>query len=225
MFICEVTKPYAHKKLLASLKSMEPEIVGQRLDKYKLTSIIQDTLDQFKVEVEFQNTPNVPKDEINMNAGYSQGIDKWNDPDVYATNLDLLFNDKQRTYSFSKEGFDELVVRINDAIGHERIHQRQARKRKFKVQGTPYKGPGKDKAERDYLGQPDEVEAFSYNIASELLRRHDKETIINAFRTGDLSILKDSVNFVAYLSSFEDTDNKTMRNLINKILKYLENLD
>ena len=83
----------------------------------------------------------------------------------------------------------------------------------------------KDKAERDYLGQPDEVEAFSYNIASELLRRHDKETIINAFRTGDLSILKDSVNFVAYLSSFEDTDNKTMRNLINKILKYLENLD
>ena len=78
MFICEVTKPYAHKKLLASLKSMEPEIVGQRLDKYKLTSIIQDTLDQFKVEVEFQNTPNVPKDEINMNAGYSQGIDAWN---------------------------------------------------------------------------------------------------------------------------------------------------
>ena len=116
MFICEVTKPYAHKKLLASLKSMEPEIVGQRLDKYKLTSIIQDTLDQFKVEVEFQNTPNVPKDEINMNAGYSQGIDAWNDPDIYATNLDLLFNDKQRTYSFSKEGFDELVIKIHQFI-------------------------------------------------------------------------------------------------------------
>jgi hypothetical protein len=225
MSICEVTKPYAHNQLLASLKKMEPEIVGQRLDKYKLTSIVQDALDHFKVEVEFQNTPNVPKDEINMNAGYSQGIDKWNDPDHYATNLDLLFNNKQRNYSFSKEGFDELVVRINDAIGHERIHQRQARKRKLKVHGTPYKGPGKDRAERDYLGQPDEVEAFSYNIASELLRRHDKETIIDAFKTGDLSILKDSINFVAYLSSFEDTDNKTMRNLINKILKYIEHLD
>ena len=225
MFINEVTKPYAHRKLLASLKKMEPEIVGQRLDKYKLTSIVQDALEPYRVEVEFTNTSNVPKDEINMNAGYSQDIDKWRDPDMYATSLDLLFNNRQRTYSFSKEGFDELVVRINDAIGHERIHQRQARKRKLKIPGAPYKGPGKDKAERDYLGQPDEVEAFSYNIASELLRRHDKETIINAFRTGDLSILKDSINFVAYLSSFEDTDNKTMRNLINKILKYIEHLD
>ena len=225
MFIYEVTKPYAHKKLLASLKSMEPEIVGQRLDKYKLTSIVQDALEPYRVEVEFTNTSNVPKDEINMNAGYSQSVDKWNDPDHYATNLDLLFNNRQRTYSFSKEGFDELVVRINDAIGHERIHQRQARKRKLRHPGSEYTGPEKGKAERDYLGKPDEVEAFSYNIASELLRRHDKETIINAFRTGDLSILKDSVNFVAYLSSFEDTDNKTMRNLINKILKYLENLD
>jgi len=225
MFIYEVTKPYAHKKLLASLKSMEPKIVGQRLDKYKLTSIIQDALEQYRVEVEFTNTSNVPKDEINMNAGYSQSVDKWNDPDHYATNLDLLFNNRQRTYSFSKEGFDELVIRINDAIGHERIHQRQARKRKLRHPGSEYTGPEKGKAERDYLGKPDEVEAFSYNIASELLRRHDKETIINAFRTGDLSILKDSINFVAYLSSFEDTDNKTMRKLINKILKYIENLD
>ena len=136
----------------------------------------------------------------------------------------MLFNNRQRTYSFSKEGFDELVIRINDAIGHERIHQRQARKRKLQHPGSEYIGPEKGKAERDYLGKPDEVEAFSYNIASELLRRHDKETIINAFRTGDLSILKDSINFVAYLSSFEDTDNKTMRNLINKILKYIEEL-
>ena len=224
MFINEVTKPYAHAKVLSALQSMEPEIVGKRLDKYKLTSIVQGALEPFKVEVEFENTPNVPKDEINMNAGYSQDVDKWKDPDIYPTNLDLLFNNRQRTYSFSKEGFDELVIRINDAIGHERIHQRQARKRKLQHPGSEYIGPEKGKAERDYLGKPDEVEAFSYNIASELLRRHDKETIINAFRTGDLSILKDSINFVAYLASFEDTDNKTMRNLINKILKYIEEL-
>ena len=224
MFINEVSKPYAHRRLLASLKKMEPEIVGQRLDKYKLTSIVQDALEPYKVDVEFTNTSNVPKDEINMNAGYSQEVDQWKDPDMYATNLDLLFNNRQRTYSFSKDGFDELVNRINDAIGHERIHQKQARKRKLQHPGSEYIGPGKGKAERDYLGKPDEVEAFSYNIASELLRRHDKETIINAFRTGDLSILKDSINFVAYLSSFEDTDNKTMRKLINKVLKYIESI-
>ena len=224
MFIYEVTKPFAHTKVLLALQGMEPEIVGQRLDKYKLTSIVQDALEPFRVEVEFTNTPRVPKDEINMNAGYSQEVDKWQDPDHYATNLDLLFNNRQRTYSFSKEGYDELVHRINDAIGHERIHQGQARKRKLQHPGSEYTGPGKGKAERDYLGKPDEVEAFSYNIASELLRRHDKETITNAFRTGDLSILKDSINFIAYLSSFEDTDNKTMRKLINKILKYTEQL-
>ena len=216
--------PLAPAKVLRALQGMESEIVGQRLDKYNLTSIVQDALEPFRVEVEFINTPNVGKNEINMNAGYSQEVDKWKDQDMYATSLDLLFNNRQRTFSFSKEGFDELVVRINDAIGHERIHQKQARKRKLQHPGSEYIGPGKGRAERDYLGKPDEVEAFSYNIASELLRRHDKETIINAFRTGDLSILKDSINFIAYLSSFEDTDNKTMRKLINKILKYTEQL-
>ena len=220
----EVTKPSARNKVLLTLQGMEPEIVGKRLDKYKLTSIIQDALEPFRVEVEFINTSKVPKDEINMNAGYSQEVDKWKDPDIYATNLDLLFNNRQRIFNFSKKGFDELVARLNDAIGHERIHQKQARKRKLQHPGSEYTGPGKGKTERDYLGKPDEVEAFSYNIASELLRRHDKETIINAFRMGDLSILKDSINFVAYLASFEDTDNKTMRKLINKILKYIEQL-
>ena len=220
----EVTKPSARNKVLLTLQGMEPEIVGKRLDKYKLTSIIQDALEPFRVEVEFINTSKVPKDEINMNAGYSQEVDKWKDPDIYATNLDLLFNNRQRIFNFSKKGFDELVARLNDAIGHERIHQSQARKRKLRHPGSEYIGPGKGRAERDYLGKPDEVEAFSYNIASELLRQHDKDTIIHAFRTGDLSILKDSINFVAYLASFEDTDNKTMRKLINKILKYIEQL-
>ena len=220
-----ITRPYAYKKLRSYLEAMEPDIVGQRLDKYKLVSLIADALDILRVEVDFENTPNVSADEINMNAGYSQGIDKWKDPDIYPTSLTLLLNNKQRTYNFSKEGFDELVNRISDAIGHERIHQGQARKRKLQHPGSEYTGPGKDKEERGYLGKPDEVEAFSYNIASELLRRHDKETIINAFRQGDLSILKDSINFVAYLASFEDTDNKTMRNLINKIIKYIEHLD
>jgi hypothetical protein len=220
-----ITRPYAYKKLRSKLEAMEPDIVGQRLDKYKLVSLIADALDILRVEVDFENTPNVSADEINMNAGYSQGIDKWKDPDIYPTSLTLLLNNKQRTYNFSKEGFDELVNRISDAIGHERIHQGQARKRKLQHPGSEYTGPGKDKEERGYLGKPDEVEAFSYNIASELLRRHDKETIINAFRQGDLSILKDSINFVAYLASFEDTDNKTMRNLINKIIKYIEHLD
>ena len=224
MFIYEVTLPPTPTKVLRALQGMELEIVGQRLDKYNLTSIVQDALEPFRVEVEFINTPNVGKDEINMNAGYSQEVDKWKDPDMYATSLDLLFNNRQRTFSFSKEGFDELIVRINDAIGHERIHQKQARKRKLQHPGSEYIGPGKGRAERDYLGKPDEVEAFSYNIASELLRQHDKDTIIHAFRTGDLSILKDSINFVAYLASFEDTDNKTMRKLINKILKYIEQL-
>jgi hypothetical protein len=220
-----ITRPYAYKKLRSKLEAMEPDIVGQRLDKYKLVSLIADVLDILRIEVNFENTPNVSVDEINMNAGYSQGIDKWKDPDIYPTSLTLLLNNKQRTYNFSKEGFDELVNRISDAISHERIHQGQARKRKLQHPGSEYTGPGKDKEERGYLGKPDEVEAFSYNIASELLRRHDKETIINAFRQGDLSILKDSINFVAYLASFEDTDNKTMRNLINKIIKYIEHLN
>ena len=119
MIVCEVTKPYAYKKLRAYLEAMEPDIVGQRLDKYKLVSLIDNALDILRVEVDFENTSRVPKDEINMNAGYSQGIDKWKDPDIYPTTLTLLFNNKQRTYSFSKEGFDKAEFESQDKQGNK----------------------------------------------------------------------------------------------------------
>ena len=76
-----------------------------------------------------------------------------------------------------------------------------------------------------YLGHPDELEAHAYNIAQELLHKYDKDTIINAFRTGNLDILKDSPNLQAYLYSFETSDDPIIRKLIKFIFKYIDKLD
>ena len=131
---------------------------------------------------------------------------------------------KEKKIILLDDGFDEYVKRILDSLGHELIHRGQARKRRYKQQ-RGYKGPGKDKAERRYLGHPDELEAHAYNIAQELLHKHDKDTIIDAFRKGDLNILKDSPNWQAYLYSFETSDDPVVRKLIKFIFKYINKLD
>ena len=224
MLINEITKLPPLQKYKDALLSVKNEIVGYKLTPEKLGAILQGPLEDFAIDVEVTRTENLKPGEQNLNAFYSQDIDK--DPEIpnAPVELELLFSNKEKKIILLDDGFDEYVRRILDSLGHELIHRGQARKRKYKQQ-REYKGSGKDKAERRYLGHPDELEAHAYNIAQELLHKHDKDTIIDAFRKGDLNILKDSPNWQAYLYSFETSDDPIIRKLIKFIVKYIDRLD
>ena len=224
MLINEITKLPPLQKYKDALLSVKNEIVGYKLTPEKLGAILQAPLEDFANNVEVTRTENLNPGEQNLNAFYSQDIDK--DPEIpnAPVELELLFSNKEKKIILLDDGFDEYIRRILDSLGHELIHRGQARKRRYKHQ-RGYKGPGKDKAERRYLGHPDELEAHAYNIAQELLHKHDKDTIIDAFRRGDLSILKDSPNWQAYLYSFETSDDPIIRKLIKFIVKYIDRLD
>ena len=224
MLINEITKLPPLQKYKDALLSVKNEIVGYKLTPEKLGAILQGPLEDFAIDVEVTRTENLKPGEQNLNAFYSQDIDK--DPEIpnAPVELELLFSNKEKKIILLDDGFDEYVRRILDSLGHELIHRGQARKRKYKQQ-RGYKGPGKDKVERKYLGHPDELEAHAYNIAQELLHKYDKDTIINAFRTGNLDILKDSPNWQAYLFSFETSDDPIIRKLIKFIVKYIDRLD
>jgi len=224
MLINEITKLPSLQKYKDALLSVKNEIVGYKLTPEKLGAILQGSLEDFAVNVEVERTENLKPDEQNLNAYYSQDIDKDKDDPNASVELELLFSNKEKKFTITDEGFDEYIRRIIDALGHELIHRGQARKRRYKQQ-RGYKGPGKDKAERKYLGHPDELEAHAYNIAQELLHKYDKDTIINAFRTGNLDILKDSPNWQAYLFSFDTSDDPIVRKLIKFIFKYIDKLD
>ena len=180
---------------------------------------------KMKSSKELRTLRNLIRKELDFRADIGQeledggGIKEWVSAAEYSARIQKEKEKKERN---KRE--DEYIRRIIDALGHELIHRGQARKRRYKQQ-RGYKGPGKDKAERKYLGHPDELEAHAYNIAQELLHKHDKDTIIDAFRKGDLNILKDSPNWQAYLYSFETSDDPIIRKLIKFIVKYIDRLD
>jgi len=74
------------------------------------------------------------------------------------------------TLCLTTRRFNRLCWRIADVILHEIIHMRQARKRKFKdIPGFSSTAQStKLREQQEYFGDPDEIDAYAFNMACEL---------------------------------------------------------
>jgi hypothetical protein len=85
-----------------------------------------------------------------------------------------------------------------------------------------------DEAEENrwYLSSPDEINAYAYNIANELLDKSDYPKVIEKLnKIKDISI-NDSVNLWAYVQAFsKDVNHPVLRKLIKKVYKSLTYLN
>jgi hypothetical protein len=180
-------------------------------------------------EVGFAQSKNVGEGDMNMNASYDpvedeEGFDHFE--------IDLLFSDKDKTIAFSTEGVTNIKNRLIDVLEHELIHKNQYRGRGFKKQREfrPIKGlSDKIKKSREYLGNDDEIEAYAKNIASELVRKTDKETALTLLRmAGKTAQYREkenllSPNLFAYFSVFGfDSSHPVIKKLLKKIWSYIE---
>ena len=82
---------------------------------------------------------------------------------------------------------------------------------------------------REYLGNDDEIEAYAKNIASELIRKSDKETALTLLRmAGKTAQYREkknllSPNLFGYFAAFDfDTGHPVIKKLLKKIFFYLE---
>ena len=108
---------------------------------------------------------------------------------------------------------------------HELRHQRQYRKRHFKIgkdRGTGYK---------DYLADPEEIDAYSISIAIELCRSLGKTRALRYLHNVDkLSRFKINNNFVStalasYLAEFPNSNDPIIKDLSKKIYVRLKKID
>ena len=79
--------------------------------------------------------------------------------------------------------------------------------------------------ERGYLSSPDEINAYAYNIANELLEKNALPVVLQKLnRLKDISI-EDSLNLWAYVNAFEkNTNHPVLKRLIKKVYKSLLDL-
>ena len=231
MLMMEFTEPASRKEIEASLESFLTFIAsGEEIPLKDIAKKLEvDTRSIGVDEVIIQQSKNVEVGDMNMNASY----DPIDDQEGFNHfEIELIFSKEDKTIAFSPEGVEAIKHRIVDVLEHELIHKDQYRGRGFKKQREfkPKKGlSDKVRRTREYLGNDDEIEAYAKNIASELIRKSDKDTALTLLRmAGKTAQYREkknllSPNLFGYFAAFDfDTGHPVIKKLLKKIFFYLE---
>ena len=135
------------------------------------------------------------------------------------------------THNFPKDNVwypahaTQVLIQIFDTVVHELKHQRQYKRRKYKI-GFP-----RGEEHREYLSDPDEIDAYSISIATELCRSLGKVRALRYLSNTDtLSRFKLSGSFVSpslsmYKGEFPKPNDPVIRSLIKKVYVRLKKVD
>jgi len=167
---------------------------------------------------------------IGLNAYYDPDEDE---DDEKPFELVAVFNPSDKQISMDRAGWREFAAQVIDYLEHEMIHQYQYRSRDFQP-NRAFKSKAKDphiKSQQEYLGNTDEIEAYAYNLANELLRKTKGDYDMTLRLLGNFSrtaITKDqagrflSPNLYGYFKDFNfDTTHPVLKRLMKKTYQYV----
>ena len=127
----------------------------------------------------------------------------------------------------SKYRWRRMCSLFADTVLHEVIHMRQYRSRDFKdipgyLSTAHYR---KQRADQEYYGDRDEMGAFSFNIACEMLERFGTNiSAIERYLNSTQARLHKKSTYCRYLMAFDcDHNHPRMRQMKKKIIKQLDN--
>ena len=155
---------------------------------------------------------------------------------VYHTEYDMnrqksievcfAYNLKDKALCFTARRFNRLSERIADVILHEVIHMRQARKRKFKeLPGYSSTAEStKKRVEQEYLGDPDEIDAYAFNMACELKDKFgmDMKQIVNYLNEEQRGRRRTYDTWRTYLKAFDyDQNHRVVKKIKKRSIYYL----
>lgn len=220
------------KEVLEIFEDIKPSIVNQF---YAVDELIQDLGqfigNRFNIDVKHAETAQVDQNDIELNGYYDGGLDEVGD---IAIEIFLITNPMQDVMLLDEKQFDSITRKIADTLSHEVIHMQQFRARDFlEVEKWEFGGDSYEEEEYDedeenrwYLSSPDEINAYAYNIANELLDRNSYSQVIEKLNKVKDIAIEDSVNLWAYVNAFsKDVNHPVLRRLIKKVYKSLDYLN
>ena len=105
--------------------------------------------------------------EFTIGAEYDPGLDEIKKKQFI---IDFIFNHPKTTpILFTDDMADKITIDLVETLVHEYEHQRQYRNRRYRMHRNNYTSHHKDpkvKADQEYLGDPDEIDAYAQNIAA-----------------------------------------------------------
>ena len=171
---------------------------------------------RFRVSVLHAQAWEVEPTELNLNAFYDPERDERQKPSI---ELILVTNPNDKHLILDNELWELFVNRLADSLAHELIHMYQARARNFLYVEHQARRNIQIDDNLVYLSDPDEIDAYAYNIATEL-REHQNP--LSKLRNPAAVSVNDSINLWAYLQAFsKDLKNPVVKKLLKKVYKNL----
>jgi hypothetical protein len=212
--------------VLEILEDIKPHVVDRF---FSVDELVQDLGvfigQRFNIDVKHAEASQVDQNDIELNGYYDGGLDEAGDVPI---EVYLITNPMQDVMIIDNSQFNLIARKIADTISHEVIHMSQFRARDFlEVERIEYTDVDEDyeEDERWYLSSPDEINAYAYNIANELLDKHDLPVVMEKLHKIKEISIEDSINLWSYVNAFEkNTSHPVMRRLIKKVYKSLLNL-
>jgi len=171
---------------------------------------------RFRVSVLHARALEVEPTEVNINAFYDAERDERKKPSI---ELIMVTNPNDDYIILGQEEWTLFVTRLADSLAHELIHMRQTRARDFLF--VEHKARKNTTVDENllYLSDPDEIDAYAYNIATEL-KEHPNP--IQKLTNPKAVTIVDSVNLWAYIHAFaQNLSDPTLKQLLKKVYKHL----
>jgi hypothetical protein len=165
----------------------------------------------------------VEKNRVFIGGVYYTQFDKDRQKSI---ELSLAYHPKDHYLEMPTRHFNRICVRIADVLLHEIIHMRQARKRNFKeIPGyNSIAESTKLRQQQEYFGDPDELDAYAYNMACEL---HDKfdgniRDIVTYLNKDHKGYYRTYDTWKSYLKAFNwDQNHRVIKRIKKRSIYYL----
>lgn len=159
---------------------------------------------------------NVDRNQVVIGGLYDPHEDESNYSSIA---IYVNYNPRQKVILIRDTDWRQICVDLIECVGHEIVHQEQYRSREFDIGPHIFVSAKEERShreEQEYLGNPDEIEAYGYSIAAEIYLKENPTKI-----TGR-NVVKTTM-YKAYCKAF-DPNHPIVKQLLVNTLKYYTKL-
>lgn len=168
---------YLSKQINEVLDSKKDKLIGWN-GYFGLVNILNRSFKDKDLKFRYERFSSIKKDEYSVSGLYDMSKD--------VRYIILNFSSKHYDFRLAPEGWEEFKFLISQTIQHETIHQIQWEK---KPEETEYVHldfrnlVGPDDEEKEYLAEPDEIDAYAHDIAMEIKFFYPKQNPYHVLKT------------------------------------------
>jgi len=195
---------YLSSKILRILDSNKQKFIGTQSPS-KLKNDLQQIFKCFNLFVSMR------KLKLDENFGYILGASY--DSDIDEIGIDIFLENDNFQFSLSEKEWKLFRFKMSQIIQHELIHREQYKKKN--VEGFYSVSNA-----RSYLSNPDEIDAYSHDIAMEILYFYGESQKYKIIR--NISRKKEVESYIMYENTFKNSNWESIRKkLIKKTYLWL----